>query len=123
MDPHRQSETLYTLPTYTHSGAQGIFLVALVGAGLDVGAALLAAGAYLARRWGYAAALGHPWLLAAAYPDRQRLGLAGGATAGLVLLALCGVARRLWRLSRHVGGGSAGAAAGGCHRSSASVRI
>lgn len=34
MDPHRQGETLYRLPTYTHSAAQGVFLTGLVAAGL-----------------------------------------------------------------------------------------
>jgi len=44
MDPHRQSESLYRLPTYTHSAAQGVFLTALVpGAGRGAPVALLAA--------------------------------------------------------------------------------
>jgi type IV secretion system protein VirD4 len=85
MEPDRAAETLYRLPTYTHSGAQGVWLTALLAGTLDVAVSSALAGSYLARRWDYLAGLGAPWVRGAAYPQRGALALAGLGTGALLL--------------------------------------
>ena len=85
MDPNRQPESLYSLPTYTHSAAQGVFLTALVAAGLDVLASAVLAGSWVARRWGYLPRLGAPWIRWPEYPRPGVLAVAALTTGGLLV--------------------------------------
>jgi type IV secretion system protein VirD4 len=106
MDPHRQPESLYRLPTYTHSAAQGVFLMGLVAAGLDVLVSALLAGSWVARRWGYLPRLGAPWIRLPEYPRPGVLAAAGLATGALLL------AGAMARRGRGDGGAGSGRGAG-----------
>jgi type IV secretion system protein VirD4 len=106
MDPHHQTESLYRLPTYTHSAAQGVFLTALVAAGLDVLVSALLAGSWVARRWGYLPRLGAPWIRLPEYPRPGVLAAAGLATGALLL------AGAMTRRGRDDGGAGSGRGAG-----------
>jgi type IV secretion system protein VirD4 len=106
MDPQHQTESLYRLPTYTHSAAQGVFLTALVAAGLDVLVSALLAGSWVARRWGYLPRLGAPWIRLPEYPRPGVLAAAGLATGALLL------AGAMARRGRGDGGAGSGRGAG-----------
>src|ERR1700688_5278379 len=94
MDPHHQPESLYRLPTYTHSAAQGVFLTGLVAAGLAVLVSALLAGSWVARRWGYLPRLGVPWIQLPEHPRPGVLAVAGLATGGLLVAgAIAGMGR------------------------------
>src|SRR6202166_943195 len=106
MDPHHQPESLYRLPTYTHSAAQGVFLTGLVAAGLDVLVSALLAGSWVAGRWGYLPRLGAPWIRLPEYPRPGVLAAAGLATGALLL------AGAMARRGRGDGGAGSGRGAG-----------
>ena len=87
MDPKHHSESLYHLPTYSHSAAQGIFLRALLATGLDILLSSLLAASYLARRWAWPPHLGAPWVRFASYPQPRLLAAAALSTGALLLAA------------------------------------
>ena len=72
-------ETLYRLPTYTHSAAQSLLVGCATLLLVDAVDGLLLASSFVARRWGFASSLGAPLVCFAAYPQRQVLALAIGA--------------------------------------------
>jgi type IV secretion system protein VirD4 len=109
MEPDPATETLYRLPTYTHSGAQGVWLTALLAGALDLAASSALAGSYLARRWDYLAGLGAPWLRGAAYPQRGALALAALGTGALLLAGALAATGRRRDGARAAGARSAGA--------------
>lgn len=110
MDPQRQPESLYRLPTYTHSAAQGVFLTGLLAAGLDVLVSALLAGSWVARRWGYLPRLGAAWIRLPEYPRPGVLAVAGLATGGLLVAgAMAGMGRGDGEAGSGRGAGSRGA--------------
>ena len=88
MDPHDlHAESLYRLPNYTHSAAQGIALRALLATCLDILVSEHLAASVLARRWAWPPHLGTPWVRFPAYPQPRLLATAAIATGALLLAA------------------------------------
>jgi type IV secretion system protein VirD4 len=95
MDPHDlHAESLYRLPNYTHSAAQGIALRGLLAACLDILVSEHLAASVLARRWAWPPHLGTPWIRFPAYPQPRLLAAAALATGALLLAAALAIPGR-----------------------------
>jgi type IV secretion system protein VirD4 len=83
--PH---ETLYQLPTFSRQRRQAVLFNALFFFLLNTLLAFLHASEYLAVRWRFHPALGHPWFHQPAYPSVRLLVVAGTLTAAILVHSL-----------------------------------